>query len=83
MKRRANLVIFGSALGLAAIAAAIDHTKHRLPEPQAASSAQPGQPADADGAVALGGDSPCGLDDAPCGLGGNPCGLGASPCSLE
>ena len=31
--KNTNRVIMGAAISLAAIAAAIDHTKHRLPEP--------------------------------------------------
>ncbi len=70
MKRRGARLVMGSALGLAAIGVAIDHTRHRLPEPRpAAEQPGPGQ---------YGGQA------APCGLGGEaPCGLGESPCSLE
>ncbi|NIR60962.1 MAG: hypothetical protein GWO02_16350 [Gammaproteobacteria bacterium] len=90
-----NRWIVGSAIGLAAIAVAIDHTRHPLPEP-APSAAETGA---GDGAMrsadpcglgaspcGLGGDDPCGLGTgSPCGLGGDtPCGLGGggSPCSL-
>ena len=34
MANRSRLIM-GTALGLATIAVAIDHTRHRLPEPQA------------------------------------------------
>jgi hypothetical protein len=36
MKKRSSRLIMGSALGLATVAIAIDHTRHRLPEPVAA-----------------------------------------------
>jgi hypothetical protein len=68
----------GSALGLAAIAVAIDYTRHRLPEPQAVE-----QKVDENAVIILEdgasdqGQSPCSLD------GGSPCSLeGGSPCSL-
>jgi hypothetical protein len=64
-------LIMGSALGLAAIAVAIDHTRHRLPEPQAQSGA--GQ-----NVIIL--ENPCALE------GRNPCSLAAEeppPCGLE
>lgn len=68
MKNR-NGIIVGSALGLAAIAVAIDHTKHRLPEPVAVSQEQSSDDSEA---------SPCGLDASPCGLDS-----GSSPCSMD
>lgn len=57
----------GSALGLAAIAVAIDHTRHRVPVPTVT------QDATRDAAAS----------ENPCGLGGGPCGLGSvsNPCS--
>jgi hypothetical protein len=61
-----NRLIMGSAIGLAAIAVAIDHTRHRLPEPVTPAREAIQQ-------------SPCTLEN-PCAL-GNPCGLG-NPCSL-
>ncbi len=81
MKKRGRRLIVGSALSLAAILAAVDHTRHRLPEPQAADSGEAGgQSASAQD------ETPCGLGEQnPCGLGeDNPCGLGesANPCSL-
>lgn len=68
-------IIVGSVMSLAALAIAIDHTKHRLPEPTMAEQA-----------VTITGDeleSPCGLESSPCGLGNeSPCGLDGSPCGL-
>ena len=72
MKGR-NRLIMGSAIGLAALAVAIDHTKHRLPEPVSQGVAN--QLAGSD-------ESPCGLDASPCGLDASPCSLDVSPCSL-
>lgn len=71
-------IIMGSAVGLAAIAVAIDHTKHRLPTPQESEQyiiMQDGE-----------GSSPCGMDSSPCGMGEDesPCGMtvGESPCGM-
>lgn len=84
MKNR-NRIIVGSALGLAAIAVAIDHTRHRLPEPEPVSISQeyPGMNDGSDESD----ESPCGLDagSSPCSMSDNgddedsdssPCGLG-------
>lgn len=69
MKNR-NKLIMGSAIGLATIAVAIDHTRHRLPEPVPVSQEQ----------VDMEEESPCGMDgeSSPCGMDGDssPCGLG-------
>jgi len=73
-----NHIIMGAAISVAALAVAIDHMHHRLPEP-----AQ-----DMSGYIIEGDDgsgSPCGLGGSPCGLGGDsqsPCSLDTSPCSL-
>jgi hypothetical protein len=87
--RRRNRWIMGTFVGTAAIAVAIDHTRHRLPEPAPAAQSEsvPGQSA----VVIVDGEAgtPCGLDAAPCSLDDSPCALeqtpGAvdeSPCSL-
>lgn len=84
MNRQQSLIIFGSVLGLAAIAVAIDHTKHPLPEPVAAK-----QQSEAQGAGGLGdsgtdlAENPCSLGEAPCSFGEPPCSLSENPCSLE
>jgi hypothetical protein len=65
MKR--NHLIMGSAITLAAIAVAIDHTQHRLPEPEAVEQAE---------TIPPGAGAPGGMATAPCGLGGG------SPCSM-
>jgi len=70
MKNR-NRLIMGSALGLAAIAVAIDHTRHSLPEP--VSAEQGLNLYQIEGETPVGQESPCSL--------GSPCALGA-PCSL-
>jgi hypothetical protein len=73
----------GTFIGTAAIAVAIDHTRHRLPEPAPAerSESAPGQSA----VVILGGDAeaPCGLDASPCSLDDNPCSLELAPATAD
>ena len=74
-------------MGTAAIAVAIDHTRHRLPAP-----AQPGEQSQSQTAGAIvdeEDESPCGLDDSPCSMDDDPCSLDEmdddedeSPCSL-
>lgn len=78
MKRRGNRIIFGSAIGLATIAVAIDHTRHSLPEPAAVVSGEPSETTDSADVA----ESPCGAGESPCGMGETPCGAGESPCSL-
>lgn len=68
MEKRGSRLVMGTAIGIAAIAVAIDYTRHRLPEPQAEQ--------DKDNSMIIieeEGES-----------GGTPCGLGqgGSPCSL-
>lgn len=84
MKRRSARLIMGSALGLAAIGVAIDHTRHRLPAPQPAAGEAAGRYAGDTNPCGLGGDNPCGLGGgASSGLAENPCSLGnENPCSL-
>ena len=71
--KKTNRLIVGSALGLAAIAVAIDHTKHRLPDPVSASQEQVDMSEE---------ESPCGMDtESPCSMDSDdsessPCGLG-------
>ena len=87
--RRRNRWIMGTFVGTAAIAVAIDHTRHRLPEP---APAQQGQTLSGQSAVTIvngDSDTPCGLDASPCSLNESPCSLDetagaadASPCSL-
>ena len=75
--------IMGSVIGGAAIAVAIDHTRHRLPDPVPAVTERHG--ADPEAAIIIiveGEDTPCGLDASPCSLSDSPCSLDASPCSL-
>jgi hypothetical protein len=81
---RRNRWIMGSAIGVAAIAVTIDHTRHRLPVPAAAVSPQAGE--DESAAVVIveeGVDTPCGLEVSPCSLDDSPCTMGDSPCSLD
>ena len=59
MKHKTGKVIMGATLTLAAIAVAIDHTQHKLPEVESVSQ-------DED---AMDTGTPCGLGVAPCSLG--------------
>lgn len=59
MKRKYNRWIMGSAIGIAAIAAAVDHTRHRLQAPQTDQAKTAQQETST---------SPCGLTANPCGL---------------
>lgn len=79
MKKNRNRLIMGSAIGLAAIAVAIDHTKHRLPVPLEQQAAVSEDVSD-DSPCSLGGYGQQSYDEAPCSLGGygdSPCGLGS------
>lgn len=72
MKARTSRIVFGTALSAAAIAVALDHTKHALPEPTPIERAAPA----ADGAD-------MDIDEAPCSLDGAPCSMDGAPCSLD
>lgn len=66
-----NRIIMGTALGIAAVAIAIDHTRQPLPPPVSESVDAGAQNNDTQPL------NPCSLGDAP------PCSLGGkSPCSL-
>ena len=75
-----NKIIFGSALSIAAIAVAIDHTKHKVPAPQQTEQGYYVEEGE--------NDSPCGMeeDESPCGMGDDvsPCGMeeDESPCGM-
>ena len=81
MKNR-NRIIVGSALGLAAIAVAIDHTRHRLPEPVPVSITQ--EQAGMNDGRDESDESPCGLDSgsSPCSMSENGSDSDSSPCGL-
>jgi len=59
MEHKYNRWIMGTAVGVAAIAAAVDHTRHSLPTPQANDIVVIEDDSD---------DSPCSLDTSPCSL---------------
>jgi hypothetical protein len=86
MKRSQSKLVMGSALGLAALAVAIDHTRHPLPPPQPPamiSQQEEASPCSLDGEAPCSlGESPCSLGESPCSLDAAPCSLGESPCSL-
>lgn len=75
--KNSHKLIFTTTLGLAALAIAIDHTRHRIPTPVSSSSESASnevnselEPNDDEGNV-----SPCSM--------GNPCSLNISPCALD
>ena len=73
MKHKHNRWIMGSAVGIASIIAAIDHTRHKIPE------------ADTGNYLVIQEDddsSPCGPDASPCGPEASPCGPDESPCGV-
>ena len=79
-EKRNNRFIIGTAISIAAIATAIDHTRHKLPEPvQVEKTVQPGKPDStkkgSDSNQAPAESSPCSLD--------SPCGMGVAPCSMD
>ena len=80
--KKTNRLIVGSALGLAAIAVAIDHTQHRLPDPVPVMQEQAGMDEE-ESPCGMSMDSPCSMDDessSPCSMdsddSSSPCGLG-------
>ena len=63
MKRNQNRWIMGGAIGLATIAIALDHTRHKLPKPKQDNQEDYQQYIDDDMApCGLGAANPCGLD---------------------
>lgn len=73
--KKTNRLIVGSAFSLAAIAVAIDHTQHRLPEAVPVTQEQAGMSDEE--------ESPCGMatEESPCSMDSDdsdssPCGLG-------
>lgn len=63
MKHSQNRWLMGGAIGLAAIAIALDHTRHKLPEPKKDIQEDQQQYIDEDLApCGLGTINPCGLD---------------------
>jgi len=73
--KKTNRLIVGSAFSLAALAVAIDHTQHRLPEPVAVTQEQTASDDTDESPCGLTSESPCSLDDES----SSPC----SPCSLD
>ncbi len=85
--KKTNRLIVGSALGLAAIAVAIDHTKHRLPDPIPATQEWVDMSDEEESPCGMSMDSPCSMDsdsESPCSMDSmdsddgesSPCGLG-------
>ena len=83
--KKTNRLIVGSAFSLAAIAVAIDHTQHRLPEPVAATQEQTVTDDADESPCGLTSESPCSLDDessSPCSLDSGDDDSESSPCGL-
>lgn len=70
MKNR-NRLIMGTAIGVAAVAIAIDHTRHRLPEPVKSEEVLESS----DYIVIEDGENAASADAAPCSLDISPCSL--------
>jgi hypothetical protein len=73
MKRKHNRWIMGSAVGIAAALTAIDHTRHKVPQPDESDIIVIEEDEDI---------SPCGPGASPCGPGVSPCGPDESPCGV-
>lgn len=91
LKRHQSKLIMGSAIGLATILVAIDHTRHSLPTPEPAaisdSTGEEEMPCglDSESPCGMDAETPCGLD-APCSMDSeSPCGMGEdeTPCGLD
>ena len=80
--KKTNRLIVGSALSLAAIAVAIDHTQHRLPDPIPVTQDQAGMSEEDESPCGMSSESPCSMDsESPCSMDSDdsdssPCGLG-------
>ncbi|WP_455198493.1 hypothetical protein [Kaarinaea lacus] len=92
-----NKIILGSAISIAALAVAIDHTRHKVPEPLPTEQGMVMTESEEDDSpcgmgvdespCGMGEDeSPCGMnyDESPCGMGEDesPCGMGETPCGM-
>jgi len=68
--KKTNRLIVGTALGVAAIAVAIDHTQHKLPDPVPVTQGEMDM-SEEESPCGMGMDSPCSMDSdsSPCGLG--------------
>lgn len=71
MKKSQSKLVMGTAIGLAAIAVAIDHTRHTVPKAQVqqvspVSDIEQESPCTLDTPCSI--ESPCSLDESPCGL---------------
>ena len=81
--KKTNRLIVGSALSLAAIVVAIDHTQHRLPDPIPVTQDQV-EMSDDESPCGMSSESPCSMDSessSPCSMdsddsSSSPCGLG-------
>ena len=81
--KKTNRLIVGSALSIAAIAVAIDHTQHRLPDPIPVSQEKYDMSEEDESPCGMSSESPCSMDSesSPCSMDSDdsdssPCGLG-------
>ena len=64
-------IIMGSFMSIAALAVAIDHTKHNLPAPQESQQSMiviEGEGDNGGTPSSVGNDTPCGMGDNPCSM---------------
>lgn len=83
--KKTNRLIVGSAFGLAAIAVAIDHTHHRLPDPVPVTQDQAGISYEDESPCGMSTESPCSMDDessSPCSMDSEYDDSDSSPCGL-
>ena len=83
--KKTNRLIMGSALSLAAITVAIDHTRHRLPDPVPTTQIQSEIIQEESSPCGLTSDSPCSMDSessSPCSLDSGSDDSSSSPCGL-
>ena len=80
-----NKIIMGSALGIATLAIAIDHTRHRLPDPEPSQESMYIIEEEGSSSTSA---SPCSMSESPCSMSESPCGMGdssadsGSPCGM-
>ena len=75
MKRKQSRIVIGTAIGAAAIAVAVDHTRHRLPEAETRRASQ-------DAVIIINEGEPLpAVDGSDCGKPAAP-GRPPAPCSL-
>lgn len=78
--KKTNRLVMGTALGLATIAVAIDHTRHKVPDAEPAGYQKLEDVTDdGESPCGMGTSAPCSMDSAPCSMDStdsSPCGMG-------